>query len=275
VSRRVNKFQLQIAHVNAVAIADRNIQTGHDRFVADDPGIKMFDHTAETPRVIAVTMCDNNVVEPEIVLLNEVRISAGARRRIEYDGNTAVAIGHQVTEIPVSAGVYLVKNHGGILITPARPRKLRIHESPTTEIIGARLPGSSTLSGLRPSGHKTHYSDCGCFTGHGSSVSHDVYAFLRENTSQSRVLTPITPTVLAGCARRGTPIGATRDRRHPEGERTGVAPKPRMLGSCRVVGRPIPRDPRRNAFDQGEDSSNDVEFSRREKRSCCAVRSSS
>ncbi len=38
----------------------------------------------------------------------------------------------------------------------------------------------------------------------------------REYISQSRVLSPITPTVLAGCARRGAPIGATRDRQHQE-----------------------------------------------------------
>ena len=50
-------------------------------------------------------------------------------------------------------------------------------------------------------------------------------------TGPSRVLTPITPTVLAGCARRGAPIGATHDGLDEEIEIRRTSTSPRTFGN--------------------------------------------
>ena len=68
-------------------------------------------------------MGDDHVLHVQVAAGDEFVVAARVGRRIDEGGVPAPAIGDEVGEVAVPAGVYLVEDHGAILRRTKRSRK--------------------------------------------------------------------------------------------------------------------------------------------------------
>ena len=115
----VDESHLEVAECQGVAIVDGDIDAERHGLVGDDFGVEARFCLGHAPGVVAVAVGDDDIIDLQRVALDEVEVALGVGRWVEDRGRAALAVGHEIGEVAVSAGVYLVEYHGGI-IRPGR-----------------------------------------------------------------------------------------------------------------------------------------------------------